>query len=164
MTTLDNDLRHDYREQSSRYDSTRGVSPSVLGPVRDALVGVPGPVLLDVGGGTGNYAVALREEGPTLAELTTHLPGTTATPMVFTDLADASIGALCAHPGAMLDEQVRRQTSYFGRLERDNPAELALGLARLREMLERGEDPRTGREAARERLGDATVLSWRSPM
>ena len=63
--------RHDYSRQAGRYDSTRAASPSVLGPLRDALAGVPGPVLIDVGGGTGNYAAALRSAGvaPTVSDL-----------------------------------------------------------------------------------------------
>jgi SAM-dependent methyltransferase len=56
-------LLDDYGNQARRYDETRGASPSVLGPLRDALAGAPGPLLLDVGGGTGNYAAALRDEG-----------------------------------------------------------------------------------------------------
>jgi ubiquinone/menaquinone biosynthesis C-methylase UbiE len=53
----------DYRRQAATYDSTRAASPSVLGPLRVAL-GDPGDaVLLDVGGGTGNYARALADEG-----------------------------------------------------------------------------------------------------
>jgi 2-polyprenyl-3-methyl-5-hydroxy-6-metoxy-1,4-benzoquinol methylase len=35
----------------------------VLAPLREALAGAPGPALLDVGGGTGNYAQALAAEG-----------------------------------------------------------------------------------------------------
>jgi demethylmenaquinone methyltransferase/2-methoxy-6-polyprenyl-1,4-benzoquinol methylase len=35
----------------------------VLGPLREALGGAPGRRLVDVGGGTGNYSFALREEG-----------------------------------------------------------------------------------------------------
>jgi SAM-dependent methyltransferase len=35
----------------------------VLGPLRRALAGAPGPRLLDIGGGTGNYALALQGEG-----------------------------------------------------------------------------------------------------
>jgi demethylmenaquinone methyltransferase/2-methoxy-6-polyprenyl-1,4-benzoquinol methylase len=56
-------LLPDYSNQAKTYDRTRSASPSVLGPLREALAGAPGPRLLDVGGGTGNYAVALREEG-----------------------------------------------------------------------------------------------------
>jgi ubiquinone/menaquinone biosynthesis C-methylase UbiE len=55
--------RHDYTHQAATYDRTRSASPSILGPLRQALEGAPGRRLLDVGGGTGNYARALREEG-----------------------------------------------------------------------------------------------------
>ena len=56
-------LLDDYSKQARAYDSTRGASPSVLAPLREALAGAPGPALLDVGGGTGNYAEALAGEG-----------------------------------------------------------------------------------------------------
>lgn len=56
-------LLPDYGNQARTYDSTRAASPSVLEPLRAALAGAPGPRLLDVGGGTGNYALALRDEG-----------------------------------------------------------------------------------------------------
>jgi SAM-dependent methyltransferase len=56
-------LLRDYSRQAKTYDETRSASPSVLGPLREALDGAPGPRLLDVGGGTGNYAAALRDEG-----------------------------------------------------------------------------------------------------
>lgn len=61
----------DYTRQAETYDRTRAASPSVLGPVLQALAGAPGPRLLDVGGGTGNYALALREHGfdPTVLDL-----------------------------------------------------------------------------------------------
>lgn len=55
--------RHDYREQAARYDRTRGASPSILAPLLQALDDAPGPRLLDVCGGTGNYAAALRARG-----------------------------------------------------------------------------------------------------
>jgi SAM-dependent methyltransferase len=56
-------LLPDYGNQAKTYDQTRSASPSVLGPLREALEGTPGLRLLDVGGGTGNYAAALRDEG-----------------------------------------------------------------------------------------------------
>jgi demethylmenaquinone methyltransferase/2-methoxy-6-polyprenyl-1,4-benzoquinol methylase len=59
-------LLPDYGNQARRYDETRGASPSVLGPLREAIGAhppAPGRRLLDVGGGTGNYAAALREDG-----------------------------------------------------------------------------------------------------
>jgi demethylmenaquinone methyltransferase/2-methoxy-6-polyprenyl-1,4-benzoquinol methylase len=56
-------LLHDYSTQARTYDQTRAASPSVLAPLRAALAGAPGPRLADIGGGTGNYAVALEQEG-----------------------------------------------------------------------------------------------------
>jgi SAM-dependent methyltransferase len=56
-------LLRDYTNQARTYDTTRGASPSVLGPLREALEGAPGRRLVDIGGGTGNYSLALREEG-----------------------------------------------------------------------------------------------------
>jgi SAM-dependent methyltransferase len=63
-------LLPDYSRQAIAYDSTRGASPSVLAPLRRALDGAPGRRLLDVGGGTGNYALALRADGwePTVVD------------------------------------------------------------------------------------------------
>jgi ubiquinone/menaquinone biosynthesis C-methylase UbiE len=56
-------LLDDYTNQARTYDTTRGASPSVLGPLKEALQGAPGRRLVDIGGGTGNYSRALREEG-----------------------------------------------------------------------------------------------------
>ena len=56
-------LLPDYSHQARRYDETRSASPSVLRPLRLALEGAPGCRLADIGGGTGNYALALKREG-----------------------------------------------------------------------------------------------------
>ncbi len=56
-------LLSDYSRQALAYDSTRGASPSVLAPLRRALSGASGHRLADIGGGTGNYALALAGEG-----------------------------------------------------------------------------------------------------
>jgi ubiquinone/menaquinone biosynthesis C-methylase UbiE len=56
-------LLRDYSNQAKTYDETRAASPSVLGPLREALEGAPGRRLVDIGGGTGNYSRALREHG-----------------------------------------------------------------------------------------------------
>jgi demethylmenaquinone methyltransferase/2-methoxy-6-polyprenyl-1,4-benzoquinol methylase len=56
-------LLPDYSRQAQRYDETRAASPSVLQPLREALAGAPGSRLADIGGGTGNYALALEREG-----------------------------------------------------------------------------------------------------
>jgi SAM-dependent methyltransferase len=56
-------LLPDYSRQAERYDQTRSASPSVLRELRKALNGAPGRLLADIGGGTGNYALALQSEG-----------------------------------------------------------------------------------------------------
>ena len=245
-------LLPDYGNQAKTYDRTRSASPSVLGPLREALRGAPGTRLLDVGGGTGNYAAALRDEGwqpvvcdrspdmlaraaakglevvpadavelpfadasfdavmcvsmlhhvddrpralgeqrrvlraggrgalmvfarediehawyldyfpstrawmeashPRRKDLTALLPGARRIELVFRDLDDAGLAALTAFPEKVLDAGWRRQTSYFERLARDHPDELAAGLDRLRADIESGDPPR-GR-------GTATVLAW----
>jgi ubiquinone/menaquinone biosynthesis C-methylase UbiE len=53
----------DYDAWAEKYDQTRGVSASVLRPLLTALGEPAGRTLLDVGGGTGNYSVALRDAG-----------------------------------------------------------------------------------------------------
>jgi demethylmenaquinone methyltransferase/2-methoxy-6-polyprenyl-1,4-benzoquinol methylase len=245
----------DYSNQARTYDETRGASPSVLGPLREALAGAPGRRLADIGGGTGNYALALREDGwepvvadrnaamlaraaakgletveadatalpfadgsfdaamlvsmlhhvenppralaearrivapggsvavmtyarediedlwlmdyfpstrawmdashPRRGEYLEQLPGARIIPIVFTDLADASLAALSAFPANVLELRWRRQTSYFERLENDAPDELRAGLARLQADVEAGRPP-PGQ-------GRATVLAWTKP-
>jgi ubiquinone/menaquinone biosynthesis C-methylase UbiE len=245
----------DYGRQAQTYDTTRGASPSVLAPLREALGGAPGPRLLDVGGGTGNYAHALAAEGwepvvldrspemlaraaakglatveadaqdlpfsdasfdaamlvamlhhvedperavgearrvvrpggrialmgwsqedlegqwytdyfPStrrwieeshrpIAEKLAWLPGARRIAVVFTDLEDASLAALAAHPDKLLDARWRRQTSFFERLERDHPDELSAGLDRLGRDLAAGRGPRTP--------GVASVIAWTAP-
>jgi demethylmenaquinone methyltransferase/2-methoxy-6-polyprenyl-1,4-benzoquinol methylase len=245
-------LLPDYGNQARTYDSTRAASPSVLGPLREALADAPGPRLLDVGGGTGNYAAALRDEGwepvvcdrspdmlaraaakgletvecdatalpfadasfdavmcvsmlhhvddraralaeqrrvlrpggrgalmvytrediedawyqdyfpstrawmaashPHRSELLTQLPGARHVELVFRDLVDAGLAALSAFPEKLLDPAWRSQTSYFERLARDHPDELAAGLERLRADVAAGTPPRGH--------GRATVLAW----
>lgn len=56
-------LLPDYSTQARTYDETRAASAPVLAALRDALAGAPGRQLADIGGGTGNYALALAHEG-----------------------------------------------------------------------------------------------------
>ena len=56
-------LLPDYSRQAERYDETRSASPSVLRPLSEVLAGAAGRRLADIGGGTGNYALALKREG-----------------------------------------------------------------------------------------------------
>jgi len=53
----------DYDAWAKTYDETRGASPSVLRPLLEALGPAAGRSLLDIGGGTGNFAKALAEGG-----------------------------------------------------------------------------------------------------
>jgi ubiquinone/menaquinone biosynthesis C-methylase UbiE len=245
----------DYSNQARTYDETRAASPSVLAPLREALAGAPGRRLADIGGGTGNYARALRDEGwdpvvldrepgmlaraaakgletieadaqrlpladesvdaamlvsmlhhverpevalaearrilrpggrlalmvftredtaanwlndyfpstrewmlashQPLAELLALLPGARRIEVQFRDLEDGSLAALQAYPEKIVDPAWHRQTSYFERLARDHPDELAAGLARLREELAAGTAPR--------QPGPASVLAWSKP-
>jgi SAM-dependent methyltransferase len=242
----------DYSNQARSYDRTRSASPSVLTPLRAALAGAPGPRLADIGGGTGNYALALKREGwepvaidrssamlsrareknlstlhanarrlplddasfdaamlvsmlhhvdnppavlaeakrilrvggrlavmlythedvedlwfldlfPStrawmesthlhMADMLTQLPGAQHHPVLFEDLEDASLAALASHPEKVLDKKWRTQTSYFERLQRDNPSELHAGLESLRTKLAAGWTPTAP--------GRASVLSW----
>ncbi len=56
-------LLPDYSRQAERYDDTRAASPSVLRALCEGLGGAPGRRLADIGGGTGNYALALQRRG-----------------------------------------------------------------------------------------------------
>jgi SAM-dependent methyltransferase len=56
-------LLPDYSRQAERYDERRSASPSVLRPLLEALAGSSGRRLADICGGTGNYSLALRQEG-----------------------------------------------------------------------------------------------------
>jgi SAM-dependent methyltransferase len=56
-------LLPDYSRQAERYDERRSASPSVVGPLLAALEGISGRRLADIGGGTGNYSLALKHEG-----------------------------------------------------------------------------------------------------
>jgi len=56
-------LLPDYSRQAEHYDETRSASPSVLRHLCEALEGAPGRRLADIGGGTGNYALALTRAG-----------------------------------------------------------------------------------------------------
>jgi ubiquinone/menaquinone biosynthesis C-methylase UbiE len=53
----------DYDAWAKTYDARRGTSPSVLGPIAKALGQPARRSLLDIGGGTGNFARPLAEDG-----------------------------------------------------------------------------------------------------
>jgi demethylmenaquinone methyltransferase/2-methoxy-6-polyprenyl-1,4-benzoquinol methylase len=84
-------LLPDYSRQAQRYDETRSASPSVLRALREALKGAPGRRLADIGGGTGNYARALRREGwePVVVDRSPEMLGWAAAKGLETVQADA---------------------------------------------------------------------------
>jgi hypothetical protein len=62
---------------------------------------------------------------------------------------------MMGRPQLLLDAGRRAQTSYFERMERDHPEELAAGLARLAKELDGGQAPT--------RPGRASVVAWIKP-
>jgi demethylmenaquinone methyltransferase/2-methoxy-6-polyprenyl-1,4-benzoquinol methylase len=250
-------LLPDYSNQARAYDTTRAASPSVLAPLREALADAPGPKLLDIGGGTGNYTAALTEDGwrplvldrseqmlahaeakglatvpadatelpfaeetfdaamlvsmlhhvdepaqalaeakrvlrpggrlavmvftrediadawcldyfPSsrpwmeqthvpLAELLAELPKGWRIPVVYEDVQDGSMAAMLGHPELLLDRDRRMQTSYFERMERDHPDELAAGLLRVERELRQHDG------SAPTQAGHASILAWVKP-
>lgn len=95
-----------------------------------------------------------------IAEILAELPGAAVEPFEFTDLVDASMSALCRYPALLLDPAWRLQTSFFERIERDDPAEARAGLERLERELAAGRRPDEEVTALRARHGDGTILRW----
>lgn len=103
---------------------------------------------------------AFRDGHQSMAELISAFPGCEVTPVHYHDLVDGSLAAMCRHPASLLDADVRRQTSFFERAERDHPEELAVGLERLEADLAEGRAPDRDQEAVRREIGDATLITW----
>lgn len=91
---------------------------------------------------------------PPAAELTAPLTGASVRTIEIADLQDASLAALAGSPELLLDEAWRRQTSYFERLDREDPAGLQSGLAALEADVASG--------AAPQRPGSATLITWQA--
>jgi len=90
-----------------------------------------------------------------LDELLALLPGARRIEVIFRDLEDGSLAALSAYPDKIVEPEWHRQTSFFERLARDHPDELAAGLARIRAGLADGTAPNEP--------GLASVLAWAKP-
>jgi demethylmenaquinone methyltransferase/2-methoxy-6-polyprenyl-1,4-benzoquinol methylase len=84
-------LLPDYSRQAEHYDETRSASPSILQPLRQALAGAPARRLADIGGGTGNYALALKRHGwqPTVVDRSPAMLARAAVKGLCTTQADA---------------------------------------------------------------------------
>jgi demethylmenaquinone methyltransferase/2-methoxy-6-polyprenyl-1,4-benzoquinol methylase len=84
-------LLPDYSRQAVRYDETRAASQSVVRQLREALEGTSGRRLADIGGGTGNYALALKRAGwnPVVVDRSTEMLARAAVKGLETVEADA---------------------------------------------------------------------------
>jgi demethylmenaquinone methyltransferase/2-methoxy-6-polyprenyl-1,4-benzoquinol methylase len=248
-------LLDDYTRQALSYDRTRRADAPLTALIDGALSSAPGRRLIDIGGGTGNYAAALaargwqplvvdvsepmleRAAGKGLAVLradaqrldgvadashdaalmfsmlhhvpepaaaiaaarrvlvaggrlallafsledgesvtlvdyfpssralvrTSHLtrtqlagllPGCEVQVVTFSG-EDLNLASLAARPELVLDPGIRAATSFFERLEAENPAELNAGLERLAADVAAGRAPR--------REGTGTLLTWTRP-
>jgi SAM-dependent methyltransferase len=94
----------------------------------------------------------MQESHQPVSELLALLPGARRSEIMLGDLTDGSLAALAGHPKKVLERQWRAQTSYFERLQRDNPIELDAGLRQL------ASDVAAGR--ATRRPGRASILAW----
>lgn len=108
-------------------------------------------------------SVTFRQAHQPLDELLTELPGAEVILVRYDDLVDGSMAALCRRPEVLLDEEVRRQTSYFERAATDHPDELATGLERLAGDLAAGRHPEEDRAELRAEIGDAALITWTAP-
>jgi demethylmenaquinone methyltransferase/2-methoxy-6-polyprenyl-1,4-benzoquinol methylase len=251
-----------YTRQATSYDSARGAGVETLEPLLAELEHLsPGSRVLDIGGGTGNYAVAMARRGydvtvldrstdmlcvaalkglrtalgdatslpvedasvdavtmismlhqvpdwhavlreaqrvlepggtlvlllytaehlrdhyfldyfPTsrkwvvtdhasLAEYQNALPGSRALPLQIRGTDDLTMQIMRRHPQLALDENLARQTSYFARLEAEDPEGLAQGRAQLARDLAAKTLPADHTDDLPQ--GDATLLVWRKP-
>lgn len=250
-----------YAQQARTYDRTRSAGPETLEPLLLALADAPGTHVLDVGGGTGNYAVALTDAGydvrvldmsqdmldvaaskglhvrqadatslpqpdsctdavtmiamlhqipdwtaalrealrvlrpggilclllytsehmaahyfldyfPSarawastdmrpISDYVSELPGAMALPLQIRGTEDLTMQAMRRHPSLALNPELTAQTSFFTRLQAENPQELTAGLRRLAEDVESGHLPDSYDRDMDD--GDAYLVTWQKP-
>jgi hypothetical protein len=85
------------------------------------------------------------------------------TPLLYTDVVDGSMAALCRRPELLVDRDVARQTSFVEWASDHAPDELEAGLDRLGADLATGLRPQDDDADRRARLGDAALVVWRRP-
>lgn len=98
-----------------------------------------------------------------LAEIVAALPGATVTPLLYADVVDGSMAALCRRPELLVEPEIARQTSFVEWAADHVPDELATGMARLRADLAAGRRPQDDDPSRRARLGDASLVTWSRP-
>jgi len=250
-----------YTRQAATYDRSRSAGIETLEPLLAALAHAPGRHVLDIGGGTGNYAVALKDAGydvlvldmsqdmltvaaskglrvrradatalpepdssadavtmiamlhqipdwraalcearrvlrpggllclllytsehmtahyfldyfPSsrswattdmrpIAEYVNELPGATPHPIQIRGTDDLTMQVMRRHPSLALDPELTGQTSFFTRLQSENPQELATGLVRLAEDINFGRLPDSHDRDLVD--GDAYLVVWQKP-
>ena len=97
-----------------------------------------------------------------LVEYQDALPGSRALPLHIRGTDDLTMQIMRRHPRLALDEALARQTSYFARLEVEDPEGLAEGRAQLARDLAANTLPANHADDLPQ--GDATLLVWRKPM
>jgi demethylmenaquinone methyltransferase/2-methoxy-6-polyprenyl-1,4-benzoquinol methylase len=97
-----------------------------------------------------------------LAEYQNALPGSRALRLHIRGTDDLTMQIMRRHPQLALDENLARQTSYFARLEAEDPQGLAQGRSRLARDLAANSLPADYTDDLPQ--GDATLLIWRKPL
>lgn len=96
-----------------------------------------------------------------LAEYQDALPGARAIPLNIRGTDDLTMQIMRRHPRLALDATLARQTSYFARLEAEDPEGLAKGRAQLARDLSEGTLPENHADDLPQ--GDAALLAWQKP-
>jgi len=94
-----------------------------------------------------------------LADYQDALPGSRALSLHIRGTDDLTMQIMRRHPRLALDERLARQTSYFARLEAEDPEGLAKGRTQLARDLAEGALPENHADDLPQ--GDATLLVWR---
>jgi hypothetical protein len=93
-----------------------------------------------------------------IADYVGELPGAHAHPIQIRGIEDLTMQAMRRHPSLALDPSLTSQTSFFMRLQAENPLELAAGLNRLADDIGSGRLPDSyARDMAH---GDAYLVVW----
>lgn len=100
-------------------------------------------------------------EHASLADYQAELPDSRAIPLQIRATDDLTMQIMRRHPHLALDAELARQTSYFARLEIEDPDGLAQGRARLAHDVAAGALPENHADDLPQ--GDATLLIWSKP-
>ena len=96
-----------------------------------------------------------------VSDYLSELPGSMALPLQIRGTEDLTMQAMRRHPSLALDPGLTAQTSFFARLQAENPQELAAGLRRLAEDVDSGRLPDSYNRDMDD--GDAYLVTWQRP-